>query len=50
MADEAVLGVPGLGKLEYTLGHYMSYADAISGKVEQLNKLGGTKWLSSLAS
>ncbi len=40
MADEAVLAVPELGKLDYTLRHYLSYADALKDKTRQLNELG----------
>ena len=40
MADESVLAVPELGKLEYNLKHYLAYAKKIEKKVHQLNKLG----------
>ncbi len=40
MADEAVLSVPGLGKLDYTLRHYLAYTGALREKVSQLNELG----------
>ena len=40
MADEAMLSVPGLGKLDYTLKHYMAYASKLQDKVKQLNALG----------
>lgn len=37
MADESVLAVPGLGKLEYTLKQYLAYAQKIQAKTKQLN-------------
>lgn len=40
MADEAVLSVPGLGKITYTLKHYMAYATKMLERVKQLNKSG----------
>lgn len=40
MADESVLAVPELGKLEYNLKHYLAYAKKIEKKAHQLNKLG----------
>jgi hypothetical protein len=40
MADEAVLSVPGLGKMEYNLKHYMAYANKLREKVKLLNKSG----------
>lgn len=40
MADEAVLSVPGLGKLEYNLRHYMNYVSRIQEKVVTLNQSG----------
>lgn len=40
MADEAVLEVPGLGKLEYNLKHYMKYARRVEEKKRTLNALG----------
>lgn len=40
MADEAVLGVPDLGKLEYTQKHYISYASKVQEKAKELNRLG----------
>ena len=44
MADESVQGVPGLGKLDYTLRHYMAYAAEVQRKTEQLNKSGAMKY------
>ena len=38
-----MLSVPGLGKLEYNLKHYMSYVAKIQDKVEQLNMSAGKK-------
>lgn len=40
MADESVLAVPELGKLEYNLKHYLAYAKKVQTKARQLNKLG----------
>jgi len=40
MADESVLAVPELGKLEYNLKHYLAYTKKIEKKTHQLNKLG----------
>ncbi len=40
MADESVLSVPGLGKLEYNLKHYMSYVTKIQDTVAGLNESG----------
>lgn len=40
MADESVLAVPELGKLEYNLKHYRAYTKKIEKKTHQLNKLG----------
>lgn len=40
MADESVLAVPELGKLEYNLKHYLAYAKKVQTKACQLNKLG----------
>lgn len=40
MADEAVLSVPGLGKMDYTLKHYMAYASKLQDKVKELNASG----------
>lgn len=37
MADESVLSVPGLGKLEYNLKHYMCYVAKVQEKVDILN-------------
>ncbi len=39
MADEAVMAVPGLGKLDYTLKHYLSYTEAVGAKAKELNKM-----------
>lgn len=39
MADEAVLAVPDLGKLDYTLKHYLKYAQKMRDKATQLNAL-----------
>lgn len=44
MADEAVLSVPGLGKLEYNMKHYMSYTSRIQDKVDELNESGKSKY------
>jgi len=41
MADESMLSVPGLGKIEYNLKYFMSYAAKIQDKVEQLNTSAG---------
>lgn len=43
MADEAVLSVPDLGKLDYTQKHYMEYASKIQEKAKQLSILGIVK-------
>ena len=40
MADESVLSVPNLGKLDYTQKHYLAYAGKIQEKAEELSKLG----------
>ena len=40
MADESVLAVPELGRLQYNLKHYLAYAKKIQKKASQLNKLG----------
>ncbi|MCG8622749.1 MAG: hypothetical protein MJE68_12235 [Proteobacteria bacterium] len=40
MADEAVLSVPDLGKLDYTQKHYLAYASKIQDKAKQLTTLG----------
>ena len=40
MADESVLAVPGLGKLDYTQKHYLAYAEKIQEKSKELSKLG----------
>ena len=37
MADESVLAVPGLGRLEYTLKYYLTYAKKVQTKAKQLN-------------
>ena len=37
MADESVLAVPGLGKLEYTLKQYLAYTKKVQAKAKQLN-------------
>ena len=42
MADESVLSVPGLGKLEYNLKHYMRYVEKIQEKVDILNAAGSS--------
>ena len=47
MADESVLSVPGLGKLDYTLKHYMTYANEIQVKAKALNRLGKEKLATS---
>ena len=47
MADESVMAVPGLGKLEYTLKHYTAYAKAIADKAEELCELGKPIYISS---
>ncbi len=39
MADESVQAVPGL-RLDYTLRHYLLYADQIREKVRELNAKG----------
>ena len=39
MADEAVLAVPNLGKLDYTLKHYLKYAQKMKEKAHQLSAL-----------
>lgn len=39
MADEAVLAVPNLGKLDYTLKHYLKYAQKMKEKANQLSAL-----------
>ena len=39
MADEAVMAVPGLGKLDYTLKHYLSYTEAVGAKAKELNTI-----------
>ena len=39
MADESVLSIPGLGKLEYNIKHYMAYAVKTREKVKELNEL-----------
>lgn len=43
MADEAVLSVPGLGKMTYNLKHYMAYANKVLEKVKLLNRAGRAK-------
>lgn len=40
MADESVLAVPGLGRLDYSLKHYLAYAKRVKGKAKQLNSIG----------
>jgi hypothetical protein len=40
MADEAVLSVPDLGKLDYTQKHYIAYASKIQDKAKELATLG----------
>ena len=40
MADESVLSVPGLGKLDYTQKHYMAYAAKVQEKAKELSELG----------
>ena len=40
MADEAVLSVPDLGKLDYTQKYYMAYASKVQEKAKQLSTLG----------
>ena len=40
MADESVLSVPNLGKLDYTQKHYLAYAGKVQEKAKELNKLG----------
>ena len=40
MADEAVLSIPDLGKLDYTQKHYLAYASKIQDKAKQLTTLG----------
>ena len=40
MADESVLAVPDLGKLDYTQKHYTAYAVKIQTKAKELTKLG----------
>ncbi|XP_064407107.1 uncharacterized protein LOC135351919 isoform X2 [Halichondria panicea] len=42
MADEAVMAVPGLGKLDYTLKHYLSYTEAVGDKAKELNTICAT--------
>ena len=44
MADEAVLSVPDLGKLDYTQKHYMAYASKVQEKAKQLSTLGIIFW------
>ena len=40
MADESVLSVPGLGKLDYTQKHYMTYAAKVQEKAKELSQIG----------
>lgn len=40
MADEAVLSVPNLGKLDYTQKHYMAFASKIQEKAREVSTLG----------
>ncbi len=40
MADEAVMSVPELGKIDYTLKYFLGYARKVQEKVKQLNLLG----------
>lgn len=43
MADEAVLAVPDLGKLDYSLKQYLKYAQKIREKAAELNALRKSK-------
>ena len=45
MADEAVLSVPDLGKLDYTQKHYLAYASKIQEKAKELSTLGINKYM-----
>ncbi len=49
MADEAVLSVPDLGKLDYTQKHYLAYASKIQDKAKQLTTLGSTNRIAILS-
>ena len=40
MADEAMLAIPGLQPLDYTLKHYMNYATHIKACLKKLNAKG----------
>ena len=40
MADESVLSVPGLGKLDYNLRHYLLYAKKVEEKAKELSGTG----------
>ena len=40
MADEAILAIPGLGKIDYNLKYYMRYLEKIQQCVKKLNKKG----------
>ena len=46
MADEAVLAVPGMDRLTYTLKQYLSYASALQEKAKQLSESGSQPVLS----